>query len=63
MRIADYIHIQRRLLRSAHLERHFRDPSALEGYVVTPQIPASLDRIANGLDDKSGQRSWRITGD
>jgi hypothetical protein len=42
MKIADYIHIQRRFLRSAHLERDFRDPSALEGYVVTPQIQQSL---------------------
>jgi hypothetical protein len=63
VKIADYIHIQRRFLRSAHLERDFRDASALEGYVVTPQIQQSLDRIATGLDDKSGQRAWRITGD
>ena len=63
MRIADYIHIQRRFLRSAHLERDFRDPPALDGYAVTPQIQQSLDRIVTGLDDKSGQRAWRITGD
>jgi hypothetical protein len=31
--------------------------------VVTPQIQESLDRIATGLDNKSGQRAWRITGD
>jgi hypothetical protein len=62
-RIADFIHIQRRFLRSAHLERDFRDPSALDGYVVTPQIQQGLDRIATGLDDRSGQRAWRITGD
>lgn len=61
--IADLFNIQRRFLRSAHLERDFRDPAALEGYVVTPQIQQSLDRIATGLDDKSGQRAWRITGD
>src|SRR4051794_19058519 len=63
VRIADYIHIQRRFLRSAHLERDFRDPSALEGYVITRQIQQSLDRVATGLDQKSGQRAWRITGD
>lgn len=61
--IADLFNIQRRFLRSAHLERDFRDPAALEGYVVTSQIQQSLDRIATGLDDKSGQRAWRITGD
>jgi hypothetical protein len=57
MKIADYIHIQRRFLRSAHLERDFRDPSALEGYVVTPETQQSLERIAAGLDDRSGQRA------
>ncbi len=62
-KIADLFNIQRRFLRSAHLERDFRDPSALDGYVVTTQIQQSLDRIAAGLDKKSGQRAWRITGD
>ena len=62
-KIADLFNIQRRFLRSAHLERDFRDPSALEGYVVTTQIQQHLDRIATGLDKKSGQRAWRITGD
>jgi hypothetical protein len=62
-KIADLFNIQRRFLRSAHLERDFRDPAALEGYVVTTQIQESLDRVATGLDDKSGQRAWRITGD
>ena len=37
-KIADLFNIQRRFLRSAHLERDFRDPSALDGYVVTTQI-------------------------
>jgi hypothetical protein len=62
-KIADLFNIQRRFLRSAHLERDFRDPSALDGYVVTAQIQQHLDRIATGLDSKSGQRAWRITGD
>lgn len=62
-KIADLFNIQRRFLRSAHLERDFRDPSALDGYVVTNQIQQHLDRIASGLDKKSGQRAWRITGD
>jgi hypothetical protein len=62
-KIADLFIIQRRFLRSAHLERDFRDPSALDGYVVTTQIQQHLDRIATGLDKKSGQRAWRITGD
>ena len=60
---ADLFQIQRRFLRSAHLERDFRDPSALEGYVVTRHITENLTRISDGLSPKSGQHAWRITGD
>jgi hypothetical protein len=31
--------------------------------VITPQIRASFDRIASGLDRRSGQRAWRINAD
>jgi hypothetical protein len=61
--IANVFDIQGRFLRSAHLERDFRDPSALHGYIVTRGIRDSVDRIASGLDPRSGQRAWRITGD
>ena len=63
VKISQLLNIQRRFLRSAQLERDFRDPTALQGYVVTKQIRQSFDRIAEGLDMKSGQRAWRITGD
>jgi len=62
MKIAGLFNIQSRFLRSANLERDFRDPAALQGYVVTSQIQANLDRISGGLDRNSGQRAWRITG-
>ena len=63
MNIVDLFNIQRRFLRSAHLERDFHDPSALEGYVVTNQVKDTICRINAGLSRSSGQRSWRITGD
>ena len=62
MKIAGLFNIQSRFLRSANLERDFRDPAALQGYVVTSHIQANLDRISGGLDRNSGQRAWRITG-
>ncbi|MDB6057678.1 MAG: hypothetical protein JWO95_1522 [Verrucomicrobiales bacterium] len=62
-KISKMFNIQRRFLRSAHLERDFRDPSALQGYVVTRHIADNLSRISEGLSPKSGQRAWRITGD
>jgi hypothetical protein len=63
MRIADAFDIKTRFMRSVNLERDFRDASALEGYVLTPHIRASLERLAGGLAPRSGQRAWRITGD
>jgi hypothetical protein len=63
VKISQLLNIQRRFLRSAQLERDFHDPAALQGYVVTTQTRQSFGRIVEGLDIKSGQRAWRITGD
>src|SRR6516164_6489938 len=62
-KITQLFNIRGRFLRSTHLERDFQDPTALQGYVVTPQIRASFDRIASGLDRRSGQRAFRINAD
>jgi len=61
-KIIDAFNVRSRYLRSAHIERDFHDPSALSGYVVTRDIQECLDRIAQGLDNKSRQRAWRVTG-
>src|SRR6058998_2066521 len=62
-RIADLLNIQRRYLRSAHLQRDFQDAAALDGYIVTPAIKANFDCIRRGIVRGSGQRAWRATGD
>jgi hypothetical protein len=61
--ISDLFQVQSRFLRSTNLERDFKDPSALNGYVLTPQTQTYLERLASGLKPQSGQRVWRITGD
>ncbi len=61
--ISKLLNIQRRYLRSAHLQRDFHDPAALDGYIVTPAIKANFDRIRRGIVPGSGQRAWRVTGD
>lgn len=62
-KISDILRIQGRFLRSANLQRDFRDPDALTGYVVTDTVRQHVRRIVEGLPEKSGRRSWRITGD
>src|SRR5262245_52495563 len=61
-RIADILNLQPRFLRSAHLERDFRDAEALSGYIVTDFARSALARMRQGLGANSGQRAWRITG-
>ncbi len=62
-RIADIFDIKKRFLRSTHLERDFEDSSALRGYVLTPPAQEGFERLIQGLQPKSGQRAWRVTGD
>lgn len=62
-RIADIFDIKKRFLRSTHLERDFEDSSALRGYVLTPPAQEGIERLVQGLQPKSGQRAWRVTGD
>ena len=61
--VSDLLNIQHRFLRSTHLSRDFKDPFALEHYILTRQTQLTLGRIAAGLAPNSGQRAWRITGD
>lgn len=62
-RVADVLDMRSRFLRSAHLERDFRDPTALSGYVVTDFARVCIGRMATGLRPQSGNRAWRMTGD
>jgi hypothetical protein len=62
-RVADLLDMRPRFLRSAHLERDFRDPAGLSGYVVTDFARSCIGRVASGLKPRSGSRAWRMTGD
>ncbi|MCB1211379.1 MAG: hypothetical protein KDK97_18780, partial [Verrucomicrobiales bacterium] len=61
--INNILRISPRFLRSAQLERDFRDPEALGGYVLTHDTRINLSRLLKGTRSISGQRSWRVTGD
>ena len=55
--------MHQRFLRSAHLERDWNDPEALQNYTLTPHAQQSLVRLKAGLKSGSSLRAWRITGD
>lgn len=62
-RISDLFKLNGRFFRSVHLERDFNDPDALSGYILNDHTLSCFERIAKGLEEHSGQRGWRITGD
>ncbi len=61
--VQDLVRVASRFLRSTHLERDFRDPDALVGYVATPSVLEAIQRVMSGMVENSGRRAWRITGD
>ncbi|MGE8130059.1 hypothetical protein ACQKQD_24065 [Methylobacterium sp. NPDC080182] len=60
--IADRVSLTRRYVRSIELERDLADPAALVGYVATPTVLDTLQRILQGLAEGSTHRAFRITG-
>lgn len=63
LKISELFEISGRFLRSAHLERDFHDPNALNEYILSDFARNCLERLTKGLANNSGQRAWRITGD
>lgn len=61
-RIADYLEIAPRYVRSFEIERDFADPAATDGYILTPAVLFAAQTLSGGLRKGSTQRAWRITG-
>lgn len=59
---AEYVALQPRYQRSAHLERDQESSDKLSGYVVTPLVRLLASRIAHGLTAPRGKRAWSLTG-
>ncbi len=60
--IADFLHIARRYARSIQIERDYRDPQSLQGYIATPTVQYAIGQLIAGLRNGSSQRAWRVTG-
>ena len=61
--ISKLFNVSGRFLRSVHLERDFKDPRALQGYILSDHTHSCFKQITQGLAINSGQRAWRVTGD
>jgi hypothetical protein len=60
--ISSNLRISRRYVRSINIERDLSDPYALDGYVITPTVRHTAERLILGLQPDSTQKAWRITG-
>ena len=62
MKFADSISIAPRYTRAINLERDVDDPSAVNGYVLTPVGTDFVRRVQRSLKETPGPRAWSITG-
>ena len=62
MPLSKLISIAPRYTRSVSLTRDWDNPSALDGYILTPCGRDALGRIAHALKGDSQARAWSLTG-
>lgn len=60
--LANYLSIEGRFTRSVAIARDLKDPSALDGYIVTPSVISVISRIGSAVRARSSQRAWKIIG-
>ena len=60
--IANLVTVTPRYVRSVDIRRDLNDPSALEGYVLTPAAQDAAARVATALRPGSTQRAFRLVG-
>src|SRR5271165_4656526 len=64
MQLSKHVSVAPRFSRSINLERDARNPSVLDGYVITSTARAVLERVCEALasDTPGHQRAWTFTG-
>lgn len=60
--LSDVVRASGRYTRSVSIVRDYQDPTALEGYIVTPTVLEVLARVGAAIRGNSAQRAWKIIG-
>lgn len=60
--ISDYIGIAPGFLRSINLANDWNKTESSSGYIITPNVSQSLERISRGLTIPKGQRAFSLIG-
>jgi hypothetical protein len=61
-KIISILNLDGRRSRSVALDRDLTDPTALDGYLITPNSLGALRQIGNGIASARTQRAWKIVG-
>lgn len=61
-KIISILNLDGRRSRSVALDRDLTDPTALEGYLITPNSLGALRQIGSGIASARTQRAWKIVG-
>jgi len=57
-----YTAVAPRFQRSINLRNDWHNTGASSGYIVTPNVAQSLERLSEGLSSEKGQRAFALTG-
>lgn len=60
--LSDVVQASGRYTRSVSITRDYQDPTALDGYVVTPTVLDVLKRLGAAMHNNTSQRAWKIIG-
>lgn len=60
--LSDVVRASGRYTRSISIMRDYQDPSALNGYIVTPTVLDVLGRVGAAIRGNAAQRAWKIIG-
>jgi hypothetical protein len=62
LKISDYTGVTPRFLRSINLFNDWHNPDNFSGYIVTPNVAQSMERLLFGLLSSEGQRAFALIG-
>ncbi|WP_291321929.1 hypothetical protein [Desulfonatronospira sp.] len=60
--IKDFVDVAPRFLRSVNLASDWHRSESFAGYIITPNVLESLERIRDGLQQSNGQRAFTLIG-
>lgn len=62
VKLSEFTQVAPRYQRSINLQQDWQNAGNSSGYIVTPNVAQSLERLCHGITDKDGLRAFALTG-